>query len=75
MAKNEEAKGPRKSGEAKFVKSKATIIDLKKAYTFDSRCLGSGAFGKVYLATNKSDPTIKIAVKMMKTEGLSNNDI
>ena len=49
--------------------------DLKNAYVFDDKCLGSGSFGKVFLATNKADPSIKIAVKQITTKGLSDDDL
>ena len=36
--------------------------------------MGSGTYGKVYLATNKKDPSIKFAVKEINIKGVSTDD-
>ena len=72
MDKEEERKDPESA--RVFVKSKATVAQLASHYDIDDKCLGSGSFGKVFLATNKADDTIKIAVKMIDAEGWSSDD-
>ena len=66
--------GGRTDHEREFVKSKATVADLKKGWSLGDKCLGSGSFGKVFLATNKADPELKIAVKMINADGFSEDD-
>jgi len=39
------------------------------------KLLGSGSFGKVFLATDKKDKNIKIAVKVMKKSNLTKEDL
>lgn len=36
--------------------SMGRLVDLKEQWDLSSKCLGEGAFGKVYLGTNKKDP-------------------
>jgi len=61
----------RRLSEVKFVQTKTQLSDLKRAFDINPEALGSGAFGKVYLATNKTDPSIKFAVKEIDTSGMS----
>jgi len=58
-----------------FIGSNVTSIELKKQYDLEDEPLGNGSFGKVFRATNKSDPAIKIAVKIINKEGLSLEDL
>lgn len=57
-----------------FVDSKANINNLKATYNID-KVLGAGSFGKVYLAENKKDPSIQIAIKVIKKTGLDEDDL
>ena len=50
-----------------YIKSKSSLQDLKRIFDIDNKCLGSGSFGKVYLAKNKMDPSVKFAVKEIQT--------
>ena len=49
------------------------VHELKKNYHIDknTRVLGVGAFGKVFLTTNKFDNTIKVAIKVLDKQKLS----
>ena len=40
-----------------------------------TKVLGSGSFGKVFMANNKKDPSIKIAIKVINKSGLSEEDL
>ena len=50
---------------AKF--SAATLENLLNTYNLDprARVVGSGSNGKIYLATNKKDETLKVAIKVV----------
>ena len=53
------AKGSDHHGrERKFVKSTATLADLKETYDIDQKVLGSGSYGKVFKAADKKDKTL-----------------
>ena len=39
------------------------------------KVLGSGSYGKVFLAVNKKDHTMKIAIKVIKKTGMSEEDL
>jgi calcium-dependent protein kinase len=45
------------------------LADLKEQWELSSKCLGEGAFGKVYLGTNKKDPEFKVAIKVINKRG------
>ena len=49
------------------------VHELKKNYHIDknTRVLGVGAFGKVFLTTNKFDNNIKVAIKVLDKQKLS----
>ena len=49
---------PKETRKKEFVESKATVETLKTLYEINMKVLGSGSYGKVYLAKNKNDPTI-----------------
>ena len=41
------------------------VNELKKCYKINTKFIGSGAFGKVFIATNKADPTVQVAIKVI----------
>ena len=45
-------------GERRYVKSTATLKDLKETYDIDEKVLGSGSYGKVFKAADKKDKTL-----------------
>jgi len=51
------------------------VNELKQNYVIDgkTKVLGSGAFGKVFLTTNKVDTSIKVAIKVLDKEKLKEN--
>ena len=49
---------PKSGGKKEFVESKANVETLKALYEINMKVLGSGSYGKVFLAKNKNDPTI-----------------
>jgi calcium-dependent protein kinase len=59
----------------KFVQSKASVKELKLAYDINMECLGSGSFGKVFLAVNKNDKDMKIAIKVINKNKLTEDDM
>ena len=59
----------------KRVKSRMTVSDLKLRYDIDHKCLGTGAFGKVFKATDKTDPSISIAIKVINKKHMSKEDL
>lgn len=59
----------------KYVDSKANVDNLKATYNIDMKVLGAGSFGKVFLAENKKDSDIKIAIKVIKKAGLDEDDL
>ena len=58
-----------------FVRTKANEKDLKHIYNLDGQVLGKGSFGTVYLATNKANPDLKIAIKAIDKRELKKADI
>ena len=60
----------------KYVDSRAKKHHLLDQYHVDqSNILGSGFFGKVYKGVNKKDSNIQIAIKVVKKNGLSTDDL
>jgi len=59
----------------KFVDSRASVEVLKSSYKIDLKVLGSGSFGRVFLAQNIKDPSSKMAVKVMKKQHMSPEDV
>jgi serine/threonine protein kinase len=47
--------------------------DIRRLYNVKDYLLGSGAFGKVYLAESKTDKNVKYAVKVIPIRKLSNS--
>ena len=50
--------------------SKSRLADMKQLWNLDSKCLGEGAYGKVYKATSISDPNRIVAVKIINKRGM-----
>ena len=46
---------------------------IQKKYTLNSKILGSGNFGKVFLAHNMADPAFKVAIKTIPKHKLSSS--
>ena len=57
--------------------TKATFVDLINKYDFDplSDLLGEGSYGKVYSATDKEDPSIKVAIKEINIRKMKESEI
>ena len=67
---------PKDSSKKKeFVESKANVETLKALYEINMKVLGSGSYGKVFLAKNKKDETIRIAIKVIKKVNMSEDDL
>ena len=64
-----------KSENTTYVQSKANVDVLKSTYDINMKVLGSGSYGKVFLAENKKDRSIKIAIKVIKKSGVSEDDL
>ena len=56
-----DAKGP--SNPKK--KREGATSQIKKKYKIETNILGSGAFGKVFLASSVADPDFKVAIKVI----------
>ena len=50
--------------------SEARLADLKEQWNINPKVLGQGAFGKVYSASNKKDPSYKVAIKIIDKKQL-----
>ena len=61
--------GPAKRNTAPAIK--AGVAQLKLIYNINPKVLGSGSFGKVFLAENKADPTFKVAIKVISKQKLT----
>lgn len=60
-----------KDGPIKPVKSGAGATQqIKKKYKIETKVLGSGAFGKVFLATSVADQNFKVAIKVISKKKL-----
>lgn len=53
----------------------AGVTALKAQYNIDKNLFGSGHFGKVYKATNKADPSILVAIKVIDKRNLKPGDL
>ena len=62
-------------GEKKFIKSAATLADLKETYDIDQNVLGSGSYGKVFRANDKKDKSMQIAIKVINKSKLEPEDL
>ena len=57
---------PVPSGKKEFIGSKASKTELKAQYDIDThKVLGSGSYGKVFMAKSKKDSSMKIAIKVI----------
>lgn len=56
-------------------KIKAGVAQLRQLYNINPKVLGSGSFGKVFQAENKSDTTMKVAIKVISKQKLSKEEI
>lgn len=61
---------PHKKGSSSYVKSRANVSSLNAQYNINKKCLGKGSFGKVFLATNKHDEEMQVAIKVINKTGL-----
>jgi len=64
-----------KDGKKLYVSSKANVDILKGTYNIDMKVLGSGSYGKVFLAENRKDKSMRIAIKVINKNGLSEEDL
>ena len=55
--------------------SRLRAKELKKQYNIELKPLGEGSFGKVFKASNKSDSSMKVAVKVINKHGLDEDDL
>ena len=55
--------------------SHAGVHELKQLYNINKKVLGSGSFGKVFMAENKSDSTVQVAIKVIAKQKLSEAEI
>lgn len=63
-----------KEKKKEYVDSKANVEALKNRYDINMKVLGSGSYGKVFLAEDKKDSS-KIAIKVIKKSGMSEDDL
>ena len=60
---------------ANIATSKQGVKQLKKQYEIREKALGKGTFGKVYMGTDKRDPTHKVAIKVLNKSKMSAEDL
>ena len=53
----------------------ADVKVLRATYDIDKKVLGSGSFGKVFLANDKKNPDFKVAVKVIDKRKLDEDEI
>jgi len=46
---------------------------IKKKYKIETKVLGAGAFGKVFMATSVADSNFKVAIKVISKKKLEND--
>ena len=51
------------------------VAALKAEYEIDKNLLGAGHFGKVYKGTNKADPSLAVAIKVIDKRNLKSEDL
>ena len=57
-----------------YVATQSGIKDLKHNYDIGKK-LGAGSFGKVFIGSNKKDPTIKLAIKKISKKNMKPSDL
>ncbi|CAI2365966.1 unnamed protein product [Moneuplotes crassus] len=55
----------------RFILSPGNSDQIKKKYNVSTKALGKGSFGKVVLATNNCDASIKVAIKSLSKKKLN----
>lgn len=65
----------KKSNRASDVSVKQGVKHLKKVYNVKEKPFGKGAFGRVYLGSDKKNPDFKVAIKVIKKSKLSDEDL
>jgi calcium-dependent protein kinase len=65
----------RKRQGSSYIKSRANVSKLNQTYDIKKKCLGKGSFGKVFLATNKTDDQMKAAVKVINKQGMKEDEL
>lgn len=61
--------------EKQFTITRGGVSQLKRYYDVSKVVLGKGNYGKVFLATKKSDPSMNVAIKVMSKLNLSNDEL
>ena len=62
------------SGKRKFIDSQAKVTDLKATYDI-GEVLGSGSFGKVFVANDKKNDSFKLAIKCINKKHLDADEL
>ncbi len=57
------------------VQTKADVKQLRQCYNINPKVLGSGSFGKVFLAENKQDTSHVVAIKVIHKAKLKQDEI
>ena len=55
------------------IKSKSATTQIRKKYKIETNILGSGAFGKVFLATSVEDKEFKVAIKVISKKKIGDD--
>ena len=59
-----------------FIRTKQSATELRLQYNIDQRkFLGRGQFGKVFVAKNIKDPSIKVAIKVINKKGMRTDEL
>lgn len=51
------------------------VTQLRQNYDINPKLLGTGSFGKVFMATNKSDSSHRVAIKVLNKSKLTPDEI
>ena len=54
-------------------RAEGATSQIKKKYKIETKVLGSGAFGKVFMATSVSDENFKVAIKVISKRKLEDD--
>jgi calcium-dependent protein kinase len=74
-ATNSTTPRPAALSDRRKVSANAGVNELKHFYNIDKQVLGSGSFGKVFKAKNKSDASQNVAIKVIAKQKLSSDEI